>query len=268
MKLLNFVPSTTGEILFQFILRELYQAHSLTEIQSLSILSFGGRTDFFSEYFLGISALNTLTRCIKKAERIRGIDDETLRHPLMVTYIQDALGIARQGDQAVDQLARLSLQAAADSKRPIKDSVKKTLRNGLDELPCYVCGGMCRHRSSDEKEAIEYEHLWPASFGGNSVIDNILPACWACNKAKDDMLLWHTGHLFSFLLKPDPSQEELKSISRKEKIARYMQSIFDRACEDRIPLKLAAIAIGSVNTNSIYAIDSSDAIDFSNFHFR
>jgi hypothetical protein len=268
MKLLNFIPATTGELLFQFILRELYQTRSLIDIQSLSILAVGGRTDFFAEYFLGITAMNTLSRCVKKAERVHGIDDEALHHQAMVSYIQQTLGVTRQGDEAVDQLARLSLKAASDSKRPIKDAVKKAVRNGLNELPCYICGGMCRRQAADEKESIKYEHIWPASFGGNSVVENILPVCWACNENKDDMLLWHTGNLFSFSLKPDPSQEELKAISRREKIARYMRSILDRACEDGSSIKVAALALGPVNMSSVYAIDTSDAIDFSNFQFR
>lgn len=268
MKLLKFQPNTTGELLFQFILRELYQTRSLIEIQSLSILAIGGRTDFFAEYFLGISAMNTLTRCIKKSERVRSMEDEAYRHPLMVSYIQQSLGMARQGDDVIDQLARLSLQAAADSKRPIKDSVKKAIRNGLNELPCYLCGGMCQRNADDEKEGLEYEHIWPSSFGGNSVIDNLLPACWACNKAKDDMLLWHTGHLFSFVLKPDPSQEELKSISRREKIANHLRRIFDKACEDQISLKTASTIVGPADMSSIHAIDPTDAIDFQNFEFR
>lgn len=270
MQLLNFVPVTTGERLFQFILRELYQPRSLIDIQSLNILAIGGRTDFFSEYFLGITAMNTLSRCIKKAERVRGIDDENLHQLAMVSYIQQTLGITRQGDDVVDQLARLSLQVAADLKRNrhISDGVKKSVRNGRNELPCYICGGMCRRQATDDSDVITYEHIWPASFGGNCIADNILPACRVCNDSKKDMLLWHTGNLFSFTLKPDPSQEELKSINRKEKIAQHMRSILDRACEDCSSIKAAAIALGPVNMSSVYAIDSDDGIDFSNFQFR
>jgi len=268
MSYFDFRAVTTGEHLFKFVVNDVCQTTSLLEIQSIRILAFGGRSDFLAEYFLGASAMNILARCIKKSERIRSIEDEADHHPRMVRYIQQSLGMAKQDDELVDKLARLSLQAAGDSKRPIKDNVKRIVRNGRSELPCYLCGALCQLQPLDPKEAIEYEHIWPASFGGSSSVDNLLPACWACNRAKDDMLLWHTGHLFSFVLKPDPSQEELKSISRREKIAAQFRKIFNQACTDRIDLKAAAQTIGPVDMNSIYAIDSDDAMDFSNFEFR
>lgn len=264
----SFKAVTTGEVLFQFILRELYQASSLTEIQSLGLLTVGGRSDFFSDYFLGINAMNMLARCVKKAERVRGTDNEAMHQGSMVTYLQETLGMAKHDDESVDKLARLSLLAASDSKRKIKDSIKRSIRNGRSEVPCYLCGGMCQHNASDANAGIEYEHIWPASFGGNSVAENLLPACAVCNREKKDMLLWHTGQLFSFVLKPDPSVDELTAITKKAKIAAQLRKIFAKACSEEISLKTAAEILGPVDMTSIYAIDDRDAVDFSNFEFR
>ncbi len=264
----SFKAVTTGELLFQFILRELYQASSLAEIQSLRLLTIGGRSDFFSDYFLGLNAMNMLARCVKKAERVRGTDNEASHQGLMVNYLQETLGMAKHDDEYVDQLARLSLAAASDSKRKIKDAVKRTVRNGRTEVACYLCGGMCQHNASDASAGIEYEHIWPASFGGNSIPENLLPACSICNRDKKDMLLWHTGHLFSFVLKPDPSMDELTSITKKAKIAAQMRNIYAKACSEEISLKTAAEILGPTDMTSIYAIDDRDAVDFSNFEFR
>lgn len=268
MSQFSFKATTTGEVLFQFILKEIYSTAGLTEIKSLGILTIGGRSDFFSEYFLGINAMNILARCIKKAERVRGIEDEALHQSSMVKYLQQTLGMAHHNDESLEKLARLVLLAASDSKRRIKDSIKKSIRNGRNEVPCYLCGSMCQHNASDNDAGIEYEHLWPASFGGNSVIENLLPACAVCNREKKDMLLWHTGHLFSFVLKPDPSSDELTAITKKAKIAAHMRSIFAKACSEQISLKTAAEILGPANMTSIYALDSGDAVDFSNFEFR
>ncbi len=268
MKHFSFRAVTTGETLFKFILREVYPASSVADIQSLGVLTVGGRSDFFSEYFLGLNAMNILARCVKKAERIRGIENETAHHNGMVAYLQQSLGMAKHNDDTVDQLARLSLLAASDSKRKIKDSVKRNIRNGRSEVHCYLCGGMCHHNASDPMDGIEYEHIWASSFGGNSIVENLLPACATCNREKKDMLLWHTGHLFSFVLKPDPSSDELTAITRKAKIAAQMRRIFSKACDEEISLKEAAESLGPVNMSSIYAIDGRDAVDFSNFEFR
>lgn len=270
MQLLRFAPQTSGEVLFQFILREFYGADSLETIQALPVLGIGGRGEAFAEYFLGASALNMLARCVKKAERVRdSVVDESLRHPAMVAYFQQSLGIARQGDERLDRLVGLSLQAASDSKRPIKDAVKRLISGGSQELPCYICGAMSPRRSSDpEVPAVEFEHLWPSSFGGNSIVDNLLPSCSHCNRHKGSMLLWQTGHVFSFVLKPSPSADEITTIQRREKIALHMRNILSHACDEGISLKKAALSIGPVRLNSVYAVDSDDAMDFFNFELR
>ena len=270
MRLLRFKPTTSGEALFQLVLGDFCGPGSHAALQAVPALGIGGRTDALAEYFLGASALNIVARCIKKAERVReAAGDEALRHPAMVAYIQKNLGVARQGDSRVDRLASMSLLAASDSKRPIKDAVKRVVAGGAQDLACYVCGAMSPRKSSDPAvSAVEYEHLWPASFGGNSIVDNLLPSCAYCNRSKGSMLLWHTGSLFSFCLRPKPSPDELTSIQRREKVAAHMRRILDRACEDQVSLKEAALSIGPVQLNTIYPIDDDDALDFFNFDFK
>lgn len=268
MKFLRFSPQTTGEHLFVLMLEKLYGNQALEHLQALPILTFGRRTDFLAEYFLGVSAFNVLTRSVKKAERVRAIDNESLHHPAMVEFIQRTLGIARHPESdVIDLLASTALQAAADSKRRISNSVKDAVCNGQKELACYICGGTLLRQSTDPDTQVEFEHLWPASYGGNSIEQNLLPACKYCNQAKGNMLLWHTAHIASFVLKPQPSEEELKSILRREKVAKHAMKIFARACEDHTSLKAAALAVGSVNMSSIEADDKDDAMDFFNFGF-
>jgi hypothetical protein len=270
MRLLRFKPTTSGEVLFQLVLREFCGPESYTTMQAVPALGVGGRTDALADYFVATTALNIVGRCIKKAERVRdSAADESLRHPAMIEFIQQSLGIARQGDERIDRLASLSLQAASDSHRPIKDATKKVVAGGAQELPCYLCGAMSPRKSQDPAvRPVEYEHLWPASFGGNSVVENLMPSCFHCNKAKGSMLLWHTGSIFSFCLKPSPSEEEIKTIQKREKIALHMRTILNRACDDQVTLRESAIATGPARLTSIYAIDDADAIDFFNFEFR
>lgn len=266
MHLLGFKAQTAGERLFQFILKEFYGAKSLNEIHNLTMLGIGGRMEMFSDYFLGTGALNLLSRCIKKAERIRkSIDDELIHQSEMIKYIQQYLGIAQHGDTIVDRFAALSLQAAAESKKPIKNAIKERISLGNTELSCYICGCHAPRYPSEANIPIEFEHLWPASLGGSSSFENLLPACHACNKAKGAMILWHTAHIFSFVLKPNPSAEELTTISRREKIAQHMRTIINYACLNNTDIRGAAIAIGAIDMNLINVLEAEDAVDFFNF---
>ena len=270
MNLVSFTPTTTGEHLFQVIVRDHLGLSALSQLQASPMLRVGGRTDDLSEYFIGVSALNLLSRVVKKAERIRTDEQETLHQVSMVSYIQKSLGISvSPGSDSVDRFASLALKTAADSKRPIKDAVKIAVLNGQKELACYVCGGLLLKKPDALPEnRIEYEHIWPASFGGNSIPENLLPACGFCNRAKGHMMLWQSAHVAAFVLKPSPSEEELKSIQRSEKVAKHTQSIFSYACHHRTSLKDAALAVGSISMSSVYSVDADDAMDFFNFEFR
>jgi 5-methylcytosine-specific restriction endonuclease McrA len=266
MHLLGFKAQTAGERLFQFILKEFYGAKSLSEIKSLTMLGIGERMEMFSDYFLGTGALNLLSRCIKKAERIKKLIENDLIHQSEMTkYIQQSLGIAQHGDSVVEQFASLSLQAAADSKRRITESVKDRISEGKAELSCYICGWHAPRRSDKPGIAIQFEHLWPSSLGGNSCFENLLPACNTCNQEKGAMILWHTAHVSSFVLKPNPSTNELTAISRREKIAQHMRTIIDHACVNKLDIRSAAIEIGAIDMNSIKVLDADDAVDFFNF---
>ena len=106
---------------------------------------------------------------------------------------------------------------------------------------------------------MQLEHIWPQSFGGDSIAENLLPACPACNNAKSDMLLWQNAHIHSFTLKPEPSPQEL---------AQHRRNIFEYASTHRTTLKDAALIIGSVDLSEISSIDRDDAVDFFNFGFQ
>ena len=265
-----FVPTTTGEHLFQVFIRDFFGSSTFSQLQASPLLRIGGRTDEMTEYFIGLSALNLVARILKKAQRVRSDEKEEYHQTTVVAYIQRSLGIPLvSGSDSVDRLASLALKAAADSKKAINDAVKSIVLNGRKETSCYICGTLLLKKNDSLPEnRIEYEHLWPSSFGGNSVAENLLPACGYCNRAKGHMMLWQSSHISSFVLKPSPSEEEWKMIQRSEKIAKYAQTIFRSACHNKTSLKDAALFIGPVSLSSIYAADEDDAIDFFNFEFR
>lgn len=265
MDLTKFKPTTAGEHLFHLLLRELVDEESYRHLATSPILDLGGRAEELSDYMLGVTTLNFLARLIKKALRVLAMDDATLHHGAMTQYLLETVGLAQRRDDLHDRVARMALDAAKNSQRPVNNSSKKVVREGRFEVPCYLCGNMCAHDNADT-QAIKYEHIWPSSYGGNSAPENLLPACELCNEQKKDMLLWHTGSLFSFVLKPEPSEEERKSIQRREKIARSIQDVLREAVSSECTLKEAALALGPADFKSVTILNAADAVDYFNFN--
>ena len=269
MKYLEFNPTTSGEKLFQFIVREIVGINGISEINKLQMLQFGMRADQMSEYLYGVFCMNILARVIKKSFRLSAdLENDSLLHDYLIRYFQENLGIPREpGSRLLDKFASLVFQAQADSGKKISNSTKRDVHLGAATCNCYICGSTVFVKSGNSDVKIQYEHLWPSSYGGNSISDNLLPSCKWCNNTKADMLLWQNSHLHSFVLKPMPSVDEWKAIQRKERVAKHRKYIFDIACEKQITLQEAAIEVGPVKLNSMTADDEDDAIDFFNFSF-
>jgi 5-methylcytosine-specific restriction endonuclease McrA len=272
MKYLNFNPSTAGERLFQYIVNTVIGENSHIELQNLQLLRAGGRSDEFFEYFLGTYSFNFMGRCLRKASSIRKtVEDESLHQGLLTKYFQKTLEMPNvAGERNLDQLALLTFHAVSYSGKSISKRTKLNVRNSQNLCTCYICGKEIVHKSDDPELLIKYEHIWPSSYGGDSAVDNLLPACEKCNSQKADMLLWQDCHIHSFILPPDPSEEEWKKITRAKKIAKHRAKIFDIACNKSLTLKEAAIEAGpiDVHISSLYSLDEDDCVDFFNFNIR
>jgi len=127
-----------------------------------------------------------------------------------------------------------------------------------------MCGHAVYKDAVIENERLQYEHIWPSGYGGDSIEENILPACSICNNAKEDMILWHTAHIAGFCLKPQPSADELTRVGRKQKIAWFMRRTYENAVRRRITLKESALSLGPIEMSKQDSVDPDDARDFFN----
>lgn len=264
----NFRPVTSGEILFQYIIKEVIGRTRISDVQQLDLLQIGGRLDDFYEYYVGVFAANILRRCIKKAERVvQEIDNESLHQKAMVRYFQESLEIPKNSNSGnLDRLAALVLDAELKSRKDISPSTRKIVTPKF-QCECYVCGRYISVNHTNINLRLELEHIWPQCYGGDSIPENLIPACHECNNEKSHLLLWQNFHLHSFTLKPNPSPDELTSIQRKEKIAKHRRNYFEIACAKKISLKDAASELGTIDTRNMMPMDKDDAIDFFNFKF-
>ncbi|CAH1905041.1 HNH endonuclease [Candidatus Nitrotoga sp. HW29] len=266
--LFGFHPSTQGEFLFQHIAKQFIPSEAKSQVYQLSHLQIGNRQDDLAEYYIGVYCFNLMARLIKKAVHL--IEDYSLnqeqQQPKMKRYLQTQMEIAidRQNKEAINKLISLSLSAALSTRKQVNPSTKLLVTPKYKPIYCYICDRKLELLTEDITTQVQYEHIWPRNFGGDSTAENLLPACALCNHAKGSTLLWQDAHVHSFVLSPSPTAEDLnKGIQYKMKIAMHRRNIFRRACDDQITLKEAALKVGAMG-KSIKHKHPDDAVDFFN----
>lgn len=263
--LFGFRPSTNGEYLFQHISRQFIPFEARSQVYQLSLLQIGNRQDDWAEYYIGVYCFNLLARLIKKAAHL--IEDPSIQQvhqpSQMKRYLltQMEISVDRQNQRAIDKLISLSLTAALTANNQVSNSTKQLVTPQYKAIYCYICG--IHLDLASEATMVQYEHIWPRSFGGDSTPENLLPSCPLCNNAKGSTLLWQDSHVHSFVLSPSPDANDLKRIRYKEKIAMHRRNVFRKACNDQITLKEAALKVGAMGKVVLNQYPE-DAVDFFN----
>jgi hypothetical protein len=276
--MIGFIPSTSGERLYDVLVKKFVNNTSDLHGSFLNLenLDIGRRKVDFADYYSGIFCFNLTARLIKAAKFIieQPELEDSLHHGNMLEFLYNQLEINpfSYDRKYVNSLINLSLEAARTSEQNISSSTKgaviRECKALYGNLTCYICGCDVFEKNDDPENLIlQYEHIWPRSYGGDSAIYNLLPACSICNNAKDCMLLWQDSHVHSFVLKPNPSLEEKTRITRPAKIAKHRQEIFKFACENKTTLKDAAFEIGPYDFQNVKFTDPDDSSDFFTFHF-
>jgi hypothetical protein len=271
--MIGFKPSTDGEVLYDILVKRFVNNTSGLKDSMLNLQNFdiGGRKSDFADYYSGIFCFNLTARLIKSAKFLIEQPDigDALQFGNMLEFLCNQLNISEFSFKKSDVhlLVNLSFEAARSSEQTISNTTKKSLIRDMDEFSCYICGREVFIENEDPKYVMQYEHVWPRSYGGNSSNENLLPACSCCNNAKGSMLLWQDSHVHSFILKPNPSADEITRIPRIAKIAKHRQAIFEYACSKHSTLKEAAVEIGPYDFANIEFSDLNDSSDFFTFHF-
>ncbi len=271
--MIGFATATRGELLYETLVKRFVngEGNLRNAVGELKGFSVGGRSEQFSEYFTGIFCFNLTARLLKTARVTLDQAElgEALHHGNMLDFLCNQLNISefRYRRHDVNLLINLSFDAVRSSKQEISARTKQEVIGGLQQICCYICGREVFQQSVNPEDLVQYEHIWPRSYGGDSSALNLLPACHACNNVKDSMLLWQDGPVHSFILPPYPNANDLTTISRRAKITKHRQHIFELAISRRITLKEAALELGPYDFANIHCDDPADAADFFTFHF-
>ena len=195
------------------------------------------------------------------SQRMRDLIKETTR---------DGLEDRKVRDRVFD----LTASAVLATYGTLTEADDRVIRKETDDLPrCFLCnrqlvmvqGNAVKDLSESERElAVEFEHIWPRSFGGNTVADNLAMACNGCNRRKSNFANWAMADAHSLVLGWNPSDTALEKISGWRRFAMASWKAHQLAEHDSLTLKQAYRQLTRLVLNRPRVLRIVDSVDFFN----
>lgn len=261
--------TTDGEKLFLHIRdRVLPELDAGTAAGERSIDAFAaiGGTEKFGEFLRGAIAIHALRRLLVYWDAERPNVGEAMHVTRLSRFLRTELFLGLNSDEAAT-VARLAVAAHEASNKQISPGVRKRVIGETLNPYCYLCGTSLRTSvPASSPDFLTLEHLWPSSLGGNSVEDNLLPACSKCQNDKGDHPSWEWFSVHDLVLSPTPSDEELRSVPRRAKIAVHFMKALEATRGSSKTLKESMRALGPVSRVLAFRDGGDMPITF--FHLR
>ena len=257
------IAETAGERLLFLLLRHHRDWAVLSEALATTNIGLAGRFNDLSNFFVGASVLHLMQRMIKLAVVVRNEENltrdakiELLRYRLCNDVQLTPINYGALFGELVDETFLCAEQTSKIMSAALKSKVASS---GLGS--CYSCGATFHVTPSGEQEPLEptADHVWPRSLGGDSRLENLLPACRYCNSEKEHMAGWQMAWLQPAVFADD---DGLKTIRRDLKIALHLRASMAYAHQNGTTLKDALIVIGPRSEPTL--IDQDQGYDFFN----
>ena len=258
-------PKTQGERLFLLLRDELLEASGHGHVKWSSLTSLfeqvGGRPEF-GEYLRGAASIHVMRRLLRFWEAERLVTNQEAHYVKKVgAFIRDEV-LSGLGNDDVFRLARAVVAAERSSNQPIPPGVRSRIVNGRNQISCYLCPEILSPTATRGQPGFfTLEHLWPQSVGGDSVEDNLLPACSRCQETTKDTMSWEWLNIQNIVLPADASAGAIASVSRKGHFARHFLQAMRVATDRRISLKEAFNSIGPMK-NPVTSVPTGRPITF------
>lgn len=222
-----------------------------------------GRAEDLVEFYRQIGAVTLTQRIVKAGTTFAdvGLDDPQFKIQFKA-YLREIVGIS---PTIIDTVYRFSERAVSAAKENFTKGIQRHMRDWaeLRHPNCYMCGRSIDFASKDSDLSYTCEHVWPRSYGGNSDVDNLLPACFQCNNdIKSDFTTWVMPPIHSFVLGIGPSEENLSRVPRHFKFALHYRAAQHLSSEKRQSLKKSFLQLGPWKQTTICQND--DVVDFFN----
>lgn len=254
--------ATTGERFFNAVYKQLATKFNKRDV--FSLWQFTHRPDLFADYVVGAAVIHTVRATLKYIDYLYGLGGANTNYQKkLIEYWSFETNIEFDKEE-LNRLARMALEAYNFSGKKIPQSVRRIIKNKFKDPECYLCGLALDWEQSDEKSSdfATLEHLWPCSLGGDSEVENLLPACIYCQNAKKDGPSWEWLDIQNFVLSVRPSKDTIISVKREAKIAAHCFAASKLAESKRIILRDAFIQCGNYNETVFFPENSNIPITF------
>lgn len=246
---------TGGETLCTFVKRNVLDARRWTELtESLSATGRGEQWVAFVEEVVATQLTGRLVTSGKSiAENLDGkasVGTLQFDQQLKAMTSETMLNSLRKCEQG--KLLNLVEKAVRATYGKVSNADKMILREEVGKRPrCYLCNQLLELRldsldkPTDEqrKRSIEYEHVWPRAYGGDTTIDNLALSCNDCNQRKDSYANWSMVDIQSLVLGYNPSDQSLEKIPGVRKFAMLSYAAHKLASEESLSLKAAHLRL-------------------------
>lgn len=259
---------TAGERLFSRL--AIYGEKTLLtgRISHQGLVKFSGRGEQFGEYLEGAVLAFSFKRIMKAASGIfqGGKVDVDVGSRRLNSLLRSWFDWLSKEELAT--LMRDSIRASEASYKTIPNSIKEEIFFSRSIHDCCFCGV----RMSPDSEGVfrdnrgakaTLEHIWPSSLGGDSIVENLVPACGVCNTEKADIFVWEQGLVHDFIYPVDfNSSDFFDRVPIYERLLLQRRAVMFVAQRDKLTLKEALRRVGPYG--AMEAIDQSDTWDFFN----
>jgi hypothetical protein len=210
----------------------------------------GGST--FTAYIKGTVAVRATRQLLRYWKSKRDdVGDETQYVKTISKFVREEMFPSIDVDLC-RRLARNVEDASQASDRAVKRSHRRAVL-GTGKCRCFLCGALLD--VGVPKGSAEYptlEHLWPASMGGDTIEENLLPACSECQRVTKDTLSWEWYNIHNLVLPAEPSQDALDAVDKRTRYARHYFEAMTSAETERLTLKQAFVRLGPMTSPPTY----------------
>jgi hypothetical protein len=246
---------TAGETLCTFIKKNILDGRQWSELtQSLSATGRGEQWAGFVEEVVSTQLTGRLVTAGKSiADNLGGKEIlDTLQFEQQLNAMTRETTLISIGKREQHKFLDLIKKAVRATYGKVTEADKQTLREEIGVRPnCYLCNLPLELRvdsyenpTDDQlKRAVEYEHVWPRAFGGDTTIDNLALSCNDCNQRKDCYANWSMVDIQSLVLGFNPSDQSLTKIAGWRRFAMLSYAAHKLADEESLSLKDAHLRL-------------------------
>lgn len=231
-------------------------------------LRLGRRFGDLADFFVGASILHLQQRLIKLAHDVR--DSHPFDREVQIKRLRasccDILHLTpiEYDDDFGSLIDEVLTSAEQIPKEPSPSLKRSVIRNGSKS--CYSCGrlfgSICPDGPTPEGLQATADHLWPRALGGDTILDNLLPACGSCNSSKGHLAAWQMAWIQPVVFAECDEESGLSALQRDLKMALHMRAAMAYARANGTKLRDAFLAIGPREAPS--RCDDDQGFDFFN----